>query len=109
MTNAMIILNESVKLMEAGVIKATDKVMVIKDGNGNSKELPIPEQIHTFAMWKELGYAVQKGQHAVAAFPIWKYTAKKAQGETEEEAQERGHCFMKMSHFFSASQVQPID
>ena len=67
------------------------------------------EEIHTYAHWKSLGYQVKKGQKAVAQFPIWKYTSKKkAEEVSEEEAQARGYCFMKMSSFFSTKQVEPI-
>lgn len=67
------------------------------------------EEIHTYAHWKSLGYQVKKGQKAVAQFPIWKYTnKKKAEEVSEEEAQARGYCFMKMSSFFSTKQVEPI-
>ena len=67
------------------------------------------EEIHTYAHWKSLGYQVKKGQKAVAQFPIWKYTSKKkAEEVSEEEAQARGYCFMKLSSFFSTKQVEPI-
>ena len=67
------------------------------------------EEIHTYAHWKSLGYQVKKGQKAIAQFPIWKYTSKKkAEEVSEEEAQARGYCFMKMSSFFSTKQVEPI-
>lgn len=67
------------------------------------------EEIHTYARWKSLGYQVKKGQKAIAQFPIWKYTSKKkAEEVSEEEAQARGYCFMKLSSFFSTKQVEPI-
>lgn len=57
----------------------------------------------------ESRYQVKKGQKAIAQFPIWKYTSKKkAEEVSEEEAQARGYCFMKMSSFFSTKQVEPI-
>ncbi len=37
MTNAMIILNESVKLMESGVIKGTGQFVEVEDEDGNKK------------------------------------------------------------------------
>ena len=44
-----------------------------------------------------------RNEHAVAAFPIWKYSGK-ADEETGEQAD--GHCFQKLSHFFTAAQVE---
>lgn len=65
--------------------------------------------IHTYAHWQSLGFQVKKGEKAVAKFPIWKYTSKKKKEETEEEAQVAGHCFMKMSAWFTDQQVEPIE
>lgn len=56
MTNAMIILMESIKLMESGVLKGTGEKIVVEDAEGNKKELEVPEVIHTYAHWKSLGY-----------------------------------------------------
>lgn len=110
MTNAMIILLESVKLMEEGILKSTGQKIVVEDAEGKKQELDVPEQIHTYARWKSLGYQVKKGQKAVAQFPIWKYISKKAQKEaanlTEEEAAEKGYCYMKKASFFTMNQVE---
>ena len=69
------------------------------------------EEIHTFSHWKSLGYQVKRGEKAITKFPIWKYTKgkkKEAEELTEEEAQKKGYCFMKMSAWFSTQQVEPI-
>lgn len=107
MTNAMIIFNESVKLMEKGILKPTGQKVVIAMADG-SKEFDVPEPIHTYQAWKSMGYQVKKGSKAVAQFPVWKYTNKKKQ-EDEEEAQEQGHCFMKLSSFFTQEQVEKME
>lgn len=60
MTNAQIILLQSVKLMEQGILQGTGEFVTVEDQDGNKKQLEIPEQIHTFAAWKELGYQVKK-------------------------------------------------
>ena len=104
MTNAMIILVESVKLMEQGILKGSGIKGLTQDG----KEIELPEKIHTYQTWKALGYQVKKGSKAVAQFPIWKYINKK-QEENEEEAQANGHCFMKLSSWFTAEQVERIE
>ena len=104
MTNAQIIMLESVKLMEDGVLKGSGVKGITPDG----KEIELPETIHTYARWKSLGYQVKKGSKAITQFPIWKYTKKKSKEMSEEEAQESGYCFMKMSSFFTSSQVEKI-
>ena len=106
MTNAMIILYESVKLMEAGVLKGTGRYVEVQDKNGETKRLEIPEAIHTYNAWKDLGYQAKKGEKAVAQFTIWKYRAGKHNEETDEV--EQAKMFMKKASFFTAAQVQAI-
>ena len=89
MTNTAIIISNMELLIHNGVITA-DNI------------------IHTYSRWKSLGFQVKKGEKAIAKFPIWKYTKGKKQEMSEEEAQEKGYCFMKMSAFFSDTQVEPI-
>lgn len=67
------------------------------------------EDIHTFSEWKRRGFSVKKGEHAVAAFPIWKYTSRTVTDEETGEEETHEHMFLKKSHFFSASQVKPIE
>lgn len=108
MTNEMIVLLESVKLMEEGIIKGTGDFMTTDDG----RQLEIPEEIHTFQAWKAKGFSVKKGEKAVASFPVWKYITGKKKGEeaeaesTENEETNGGYCRMKLSHFFTRNQVE---
>lgn len=112
MTNAMIILNESVRLMEEGKLKGTGETVKIIHEDGTETELEMPEPIHTFNGWKALGYVVKKGEKSAIKFPIWKYT-EKAKPEEEktgnpiEDAPETS-MFMKMSAFFRFDQVEKI-
>lgn len=119
MTNTMIILNESVKLMEEGILEGVGPVstIVVLDSEGNEieKELQMPEEIHTFAGWKKLGFKVKKGEHSIAQFPIWKYTSKKILDDAkkvvlDENGDEmvKENMFMKMSYFFKKSQVEEL-
>ena len=62
-------------------------------------------EIHTYGHWRKLGMIVDKGQKAIAKFPIWKYTKGKKKDMSEEEAQEKGYCFMKNAAWFSDKQV----
>lgn len=109
MNNATIIFMERVKLMESGVIKGTGEKTIIEEPDGTKKEYEVPEQIHTYQKWKSLGYQVKKGQKAIAQFPIWKYTKKKDDKMSEEEAQDKGYCFMKVSSWFKFDQVEKVE
>jgi len=106
MTNAMIIMIESVKLMEDGVIKGSG----IKGKTSDGKIVELPEVIHTYAVWKSLGYQVKKGEKAVAQFPIWKYVKGKKTDESEEVDGEKnnGYCRMVTASFFTKEQVEKI-
>lgn len=107
MTNAMIILNESVRLMEEGLIKGTGQFIEVEDGNGATRRLEMPEEIHTFNGWKQRGYSVKKGEKSKIKFPIWKHTSKKIENENGED-EEKTNMFMKLSAFFTFAQVERI-
>lgn len=102
MTNAQIILTESVKLMEAGILKGTGEIMTIELDDGTRKQLEIPEPIHTYAAWKSLGYQVIKGQKAIASFTIWKHVGArtKTDKKTGEETEQKAKMFLKKASFF---------
>ena len=111
MTNANIILNESVKLMEAGQLKGTGEFITIETDAGK-KQIEIPEEIHTFNGWKERGYQVKKGEKSTIKIPIWKHTTKdkpeeEKTGNPLEDAPVT-NMFMKVSAFFKFSQVEPM-
>ena len=106
-TNAMIILNAQMQLMEQGKIGTTGRMIRVQFEDGEQL-IPEPEPIHTYQHWKESGYQVRKGEKAVASFGIWKYTSKAKDTASEEEAQEKGFCFMKTAFWFTASQVDKI-
>ena len=111
MTNAMIILNESVKLMEEGLLKGTG-IFVDVEINGEVMNIEMPEEIHTFNGWKQRGFKVKKGEHSSIKFPIWKYTekAKKPEELTGNPLEDEpvSNMFMKLSAFFTADQVEEI-
>ena len=67
-------------------------------------------EIHTFEKWKSMGYSVKNGEKSDIKFAIWKYSngKKKVDEETGEEKKGNGHCFMKMSAFFTEKQVEPM-
>lgn len=110
MTNEEIILSNRVFLMEEGVIKGTGERFVFSDENG-SREIEMPEEIHTFNSWKTLGYVVKKGEHSIARFPIWQKSDKKKRKEEEDDEKrkkESDRYYMKVSFFFTKEQVEPI-
>lgn len=73
------------------------------------------EPIHTFEVWRQMGYTVMKGEKALVKLSIWKQGKKKAKGgESEDESGEKSEkkggtfFFLKEAHFFKASQVAPL-
>ena len=103
MTNETIILNERFEAMEKGIIGTTGRIIEIETEEGK-KMVPEPEEMHTFAAWKQLGYMVSKGEKAKVTTYIWKKAPKKQ--EKEIEIMKR---FVKVKAFlFSASQVKMI-
>ena len=102
-TNVQIIFNESLKLVQQGILKSTGKTIVLEMQDGSKKEMPEPEPIHTYNGWKELGYQVKKGEHAKAQFPIWKYKGQKNEETGEEEG---GKCYQRKAFWFTFDQVE---
>lgn len=112
MTNQQIIFNESMELMKAGIIKTTGRTFEYTSEDGEQITVQEPEALHTFAMWKQLGRQVKRGEHAKAAFTIWKAGKGKAVQE-EENAEADGEkadvkMFMKKAFFFTIDQTEPI-
>lgn len=109
MTNAEIIMDARIRLMEENKIGTTGrklKAVIIIDGEEQEKIFDEPEEIHTFSAWKKLGYSIKKGEKAVAKFHIWKYTEKVIETEDGEDEETIKNMFMKNSCFFAQSQVE---
>lgn len=107
MTNAMIILFESVKLMEEGKLKGTGQFVQVETENG-IKRLEMPEEIHTYAKWRELGYQVRRGEKSEIKIRVWKYRGRVQTDEESGEEVQTGSCFMKLASFFTMAQVDAI-
>ena len=111
MTNATIILENSLQLMEEGKLAGSGVwvTMVTDDGE---KKVELPEEIHTFNGWKSRGFRVKKGEKSEIKFAIWKHTVKekkpeeKIGNELADGPEER--MFLKVSEFFTAAQVEKI-
>jgi hypothetical protein len=111
MKNEEIVLKNRVFLMEQGVIKGTGQKFIFEDENG-IREIEVPEEIHTFQVWKKLGYIVKKGEHSIARFPIWQMTSNKKNRDKNDKNDQKdlreGHYYMKVAFFFTKNQVEPI-
>lgn len=107
MTNKMIIMMESVRLMNEGIIKGTGR-FAEAEINGKIEKFEIPEEIHTYAKWKELGYQVRRGEKSEIKIQIWKYSGKTQTDEESGETVETGKCYMKVAAFFTMAQVDAI-
>lgn len=118
MTNAQIILHESVRLMNEGILKGTGRKAYLETPLGTI-EVEQPEAIHTFQRWKELGYSVKKGEKSSIKIRIWKHTTKQLKTDTENaelnamnaQINAQGgesNMFMKTAAFFTFAQVEPL-
>ena len=112
MTNQQIIFGEAQRLAEEGKIAYTGREFIMQTPDGEQITVKETEDIHTFNGWKARGMKVKKGEHAVAKFVIWKHSGPKVvdvpQPDGDVAMIDRGKMFMKMSAFFSASQVEPM-
>lgn len=62
------------------------------------------EPLHTFAKWKEMGFKVKKGEHAIATTKLWK---RKAMKVTDDEGEkEENRFFLAKAFLFSLNQVE---
>lgn len=109
MTNADIIFQNRVFLMEQGVIKGVPGTALHWKDEEGEREIQMPEEIRTFDDWKRMGYMVQKGQHSVARFKIWMPRKGKAKAEEEQDKDAPKGFYMKTAFFFSEDQVKPIE
>ena len=118
MTNEMIIMNESLRLMEAGILKGSGVFGEIETDLG-TQTIELPEEIHTFNGWKARGFSVKKGAKSEIKINIWKHTTKMLRTDTDnaetnkmnQQINDQGgqtNMFMKTSAFFTAAQVEPI-
>ena len=118
MTNEMIILTESLRLMDEGILKGSGRRGTMETDLG-PVEIEFPEAIHTFQRWKELGFSVKKGEKSSIKIRIWKYTTKMLDTNTDNaelnkanamvnEQGGQSNMFMKTAAFFTFAQVEPI-
>ena len=92
MTNAEIIYNEAII---NGIYTEDEAIEILSMG------INLP--IHTYAVWQQLGYQVQKGQKAAIKTKLWKPVIKKAKNEDEEDEQK---MILVNAALFTAEQVE---
>ena len=80
----------------------------------------ITEDVHTYSMWKSLGYQVKKGEKALFQTMLWKKqpkqskkddTENKVENSENEESKEKknnDYFFLAKSSMFGRSQVELI-
>ena len=64
--------------------------------------------IHTFAIWKSMGYVVKKGEHAKIVTKLWKMTNKKEVDEDTDEVKNKQHMYLVKSYLFTKDQVEKM-
>jgi hypothetical protein len=77
----------------------------------------VADDFHTFAEWKNLGFCVAKGEHAMLICWLWKYTDKPkkdtrtAEETASDDAPEAAdpHFYKAKSHLFHLSQVHALE
>ena len=60
--------------------------------------------LHTYATWKQLGYQVKKGEHALITCKLWK----KKQSKDDDENDPDAPMYLVKSFLFSKDQVEAI-
>lgn len=106
MTNEQILMVETQKLAQAGILKYTGRVFKGVNLAGEEVEIKEVEPIHTFNGWRDRGYSVKKGAKSEIKFPIWHYKKNKPKHMNEEEAVEKGYCYMRTASWFTYDQVE---
>lgn len=71
----------------------------------------ITEEVHTFARWKQLGYKVKSGEHALFSTQLWKQCSRKKRQTVDEDADESSNvgCYLCKSYLFGQSQVEKME
>ena len=106
MTNEEIVMNERLLAQKNGLIGLTGKMIEV-DG----MEIPEPEELHTFKAWKDLGYMVKKGEHAVVTTKLWKMKKKIETYKADSGKEVDVNChryYLCKSFLFSPKQVEAI-
>ena len=105
MTNEQIIFAARCDLMEQGIIGTTGRTLRFEMEDGTIKEMPEPDEIHTYTFWRDnYGMVPKKGSHAIATLQIWKCRKKKKKDDEDEKE----HMFLTKGFFFAPQQLEPV-
>lgn len=66
----------------------------------------IKEDVNTYARWKQLGYKVKPGQHALFQTQLWKHSVYKKKNKDTNEDEEKEGMYMTQASLFGRSQVE---
>lgn len=118
MTNEMIIMMNSIKAMEEGILGGSgifgEVTTFDEEENEVVKTIELPKEIHTFKGWRNKGYTVKRGEKSLLQFPVWvKTKPKKKKADEEESENENGKIrknsfYLKNSYWFSIDQCEPL-
>ncbi len=111
MNNVAIIALEKERLANEGLLKFTGNTITVFDSKTEAEiEIPEVEEINTCFGWNKKGYMIKKGATCFIKFRIWTFKKgkKKEENETEEEAEKKGKCYLKLANWFTKEQVRPM-
>ena len=114
MSNALTVLYIRLRLAEEGKLATIPGQFIIVEKNGVAEEVPEPEPILTFQLWKKRGRCVRKGEHALAKADLWirKAGKKRTEEETLEDKEDNeGYrdYVRKTSYLYSYAQTDPFE
>ena len=108
--NSQIIFEKEIELAQQGKIPTMERKISV-NLNGETMEINEPSHIYTASQWRNKGYIIRKGEHAVASLYIWRnvnFRPDKDAKTDENGIVQASHMEKKKSWFFSVDQVEPI-
>lgn len=69
-----------------------------------ANNIPLTMPLYTWAVWKNMGYRVRKGEKCKYRVQMWRYGEKKIEQNGQEKTV--GRCFHKTMNLFTSEQVE---
>lgn len=69
-----------------------------------ANNIPLTMPLYTWAVWKNMGYRVRKGEKCKHRVQMWRYGEKKVEQDGQEKTV--GRCFHKTMNLFTSEQVE---
>lgn len=104
-----VLYNESVKWLNSYVKEWTMNNATLILHAKVASNIPLDEELHTFAEWKRLGFSVKKGEKARCKIAIWNKSIKSKKDDEEAQQEDDSYFYTKVAAFFTRNQVQPLD